>query len=285
MQQGNTAFREGRFVDAERDYQAALQLRIEPSPELAASLNNLGSAFQELGRFEQAERLYLRSIHMWGESAAAAQPLNNLGTLYRQQHRYAEAARAYDRSLTLRLAAHGPDHPATARVIHNLGRLHQLQNRLAEAEPMYRRALDIFERSNQPAAERAGVLGNLAAIEAQGGRMEAARLTFEQAIRLAGADHPVLIDIHLKAALAEQSAARHAGAAPHFERARHLAATLLGERHPITATIDTHYAATLRKLRRKQEAAAREESAKAVLRGYRASYTVDLAELTGVSLR
>lgn len=288
MLAGNTAFREGRYADAEREYRAALQLRTVPSPELAASLNNLASSFHELGRFNEAERLYLRSVEMWGDGTGAAQPLNNLGTLYRQQRRFTDAVKAYERSLGIRLAEHGPAHPSVARVLHNLGRVHQMQNRLDVAEQMYRRALHLFEQAHESAAEVAGVLGNVAAVEAQTGRRAAARQTFAEAIRLAESDrtgHPVLVDIFLKAALAEQEAKNHPEAERHFERARALAEHLLGPRHPITATIDTHRAATLRKLKRKEEATRLESEAAALLRTFEGAYTVDLAELKAASLR
>jgi tetratricopeptide (TPR) repeat protein len=283
VRRGNEAFRDGRYVDAEKEYRAALEKAEdgpERSPERAATLSNIASVYQELGRYGEAERLYLRSIRMWehlpGLAVGAAKPLNNLGTLYAQLRRYSEAVKAYERSLHLRSASTEQD---VARVVHNLGRVHQLMGNHARAEEMYRKAMAALVAPMEIAA----VLANMATLEAQQGKRESARQTLARALATAeaaaGADHPELVGFLLKTAVLEQQEKRHTAAAALLERASRIAETKLGSDHPITATVLVQYAESLRKIKRTAEARKLEQRAASVLRSYAASHTIDVTQL------
>jgi len=76
------------------------------SPEVAASLNNLGRTLRETGRLEKAETLYRRA-------------------------------------LTIAENACGEKHPQVAICLNNLAGLLRAMGRLADAEPLFRRALEI----------------------------------------------------------------------------------------------------------------------------------------------
>ncbi len=65
-----------------------------------------------------------------------AQSLNNLGSLYHDQGQYAQAEPLYKRSLAIREKALGPDHPDVAESLNNLAELYRKTGRDTEAESL-----------------------------------------------------------------------------------------------------------------------------------------------------
>jgi tetratricopeptide (TPR) repeat protein len=291
IESGNRLLSAGDNAAAEAEYKRALaaaERASRPAAELAATYNNLASAYQSLGRDSDAERLYLKSIAMWDSMTSslegAARPLNNLGTLYRNLRRLAEAERCYRRSLAIRLAASGPTHPEAARVMNNIARVEQARGNYPAADELYRRALAIVQMHPDLEGEAAGVMSNYGALLNLQGKREAARQTLtsalEMASRVQGAGHPMLVDILVNAAVIELADKRYPAAEEMLRKALGIAEAKLGVRSPITATVLAGYATALRGLKRKQEAVEYERRSTAMLRSYRGSYTVDISEFS-----
>jgi tetratricopeptide (TPR) repeat protein len=76
--------------------------------------------------------------------------LNNLGSLYGAQDRYAEAERLLLRALAIREGTLGPEHPEVAASLRNLAWLLTRQGRYPEATALDRRALAIREAALGP---------------------------------------------------------------------------------------------------------------------------------------
>lgn len=107
---GFKAHEEGRYVEAERLFLAALReaegFGAEDS-RLAMSLNLLGVVYDKLGSYAKAEPLYKRAIAIWEKAGGPEDPglatsLNNLAELYRQQRKYTEAEALQKRALAIR---------------------------------------------------------------------------------------------------------------------------------------------------------------------------------------
>jgi tetratricopeptide (TPR) repeat protein len=82
-------------------------------------LNNLAALYDAMGRYPEAEPLYVRSLSIYEQQLGADHPntatsLNNLAELYRAMGRYPEAEPLYVRSLSIREQQLGADHPDTA---------------------------------------------------------------------------------------------------------------------------------------------------------------------------
>ena len=122
-------------------------------PDVALSLNNLASLYEDLKRYDDAEALYKRSLAIKEKALGPDHPdlatgLNNLGHLYRVEGRYGEAEPLYKRSLAIWEAAFGPDHPDVVLSLNNLAQLYYFgfgRDRYAEAVMMSRRAVSILE--------------------------------------------------------------------------------------------------------------------------------------------
>lgn len=196
-------------------------------PDLAESLNNLGSVLKQLGDFPAAEHHYRRALtvqeHVFAatlaqpaasqrERAAAAEDLaetrNNLGALHRAMAARARdagdaatAAAVLQRALTeyrgaldLRRVWLGDAHPSTATTQNNLGRALQDAGRFDDAESHLREALRILRTG---VGERhqlvARALHNLARLKRDMGDRESAKVLARDALamrtELLGPDH------------------------------------------------------------------------------------------------
>ena len=72
-----------------------------------------------------------------------ATSLNNLASLYNNQGHYAQAEPLYKRALAIDEKALGPDHPSVATSLNNLAELYRAMNRDDEADPLEQRAARI----------------------------------------------------------------------------------------------------------------------------------------------
>ena len=142
----------GQFDTAAQTYGEILALlEAQPSsPErqerLAVILHQLGTAAQQLGRLDEADDWYARSLAVAediGARASIMATLLHLGTTQQDRGRMNEAKDLYTRSLAI--AEELGDRPGIARIYHELGRVAQEQRRLDEAADCYVRSLAIKE--------------------------------------------------------------------------------------------------------------------------------------------
>jgi tetratricopeptide (TPR) repeat protein len=99
-------------------------------PNLADSHNHLGNTLQELGRFDEAEASYRKSIALKPDYAI---PHNNLGNTMQELGRFHEAEISYKQAIALK--------PNYAKAYNNLGVTLQELGRLDEAETSLRQAI------------------------------------------------------------------------------------------------------------------------------------------------
>jgi CHAT domain-containing protein/tetratricopeptide (TPR) repeat protein len=132
--------------------QSALQKALpwlgENHPEVAQSYNNIGTVYQEQGRYAQAlenhQKALAIKLAVFGENhPVTARSYNNIGLVYQAQARYAQALENYQKTLTILLASLGENHPEAAQSYNNIGAVYELQGRYAQALENYQKALAI----------------------------------------------------------------------------------------------------------------------------------------------
>ncbi len=109
LEDADDALAEGRWEQAEKTLLAVIeQARALDSPNLvlARAVDRLGDLRRELGRFDEAERLYRESAQLWQAVLGASQPrlavtLHNLGVVYVQLQRYDDARSSLERALEI----------------------------------------------------------------------------------------------------------------------------------------------------------------------------------------
>ena len=135
----------------------------------AEAHNNLGVAFQRLGRLDDAENQHREAMRLFPTYAEA---YNNLGIVAEQQGRLEEAIKYYTTALTLQRHERN-----RAESHHNLGSVLQKLGRNDEAIAQIREALRI-----RP--DYADAHGNLGTALLQSGRTDEAIAEYREALRL-----------------------------------------------------------------------------------------------------
>jgi CHAT domain-containing protein/tetratricopeptide (TPR) repeat protein len=195
---------------------------------VAASLNSLAIAYEELGLLPDAERTYRRTLAIIEKSLGAEHQnvgvtLGNLAIVLQRQGRYAEALPLAIRSLAIAQKAHGPDHPSVAISANTLASVYESQGRYAEAEALYKRSLAIREKAFGPEHRSVGsAVNNLAGLYVKQGRGGEAEPLYKRSLSIAektmGPDHPALGTGLNNLGLLYQEQGRYAEAETLFKR-------------------------------------------------------------------
>ena len=202
VQSGKLADREREFTLAQDYLKRAIELqtKFEQQEALATSLNQLAILYEWIGRYAEAEPLYVQSLAIYekelGANPRTASSLNSLAKLYRlMSGRYAEAEPLFVRSLAIREKELGANHPSTATSLNNLAELYRAMGRYKEAEPLFVRSLAIREQelgANHP--DTAASLNNLAGLYRSMGRYAEAEPLYVRALEILeqslGTNHP-----------------------------------------------------------------------------------------------
>ena len=124
-----------------------------------------------------------------------ATTLHNLGAAYRELRRLEDAKQALSRALALRQDAYGDDHPLTANTLSQLGIVHLATGELTQAEGLLRSAVSTHERF-LPAGhvDRVASIHNLAQLRiAQTDYKSALKLLQELVVPLNNTTDPSLV--------------------------------------------------------------------------------------------
>ena len=155
------------YINAEKHYSGALEIcerlaKEDPakySGDLAATYNNLGNLYSNLGQYDKVEKYHMHVLEIC-ECLAKEDPAkysedlamtyNNLGCLYGDLNQYYKAEEYYLRALEIkeRLAKENPAKYSgeLAATYNNLGALYEDLNQYDKAEKYYSGALEIYER-------------------------------------------------------------------------------------------------------------------------------------------
>ncbi len=116
----------------------------------AASYNNLAFLYDNQGKYEEAEPLYIKSLKISEEVLGTNHPstadsYNNLAGLYDNQGKYEESESLYIKSLKIREEVLGTNHPDTATSYWWMAIINENKNDYKNSEQLYLKALKIYE--------------------------------------------------------------------------------------------------------------------------------------------
>lgn len=144
---------QGNWAEAETPASQALQL-IEDYNEdpifTMQALNQNAVILTGLGRFEQAEAYYKKSIdianqHLGPNHGETVLVKENLGNIWFQQKRYDETIELLKQVLIARESAYGPNHELVARTNANIGVIHMSVQQYEQAQSFLENSLAIFK--------------------------------------------------------------------------------------------------------------------------------------------
>lgn len=237
-----------------------------PAQEAAQLLRKMADYQRERARYEQAEPLYQRALHIQEQAEETEYPqlarsLYGLARLYSVQRKSEQAELLYQRALHIQEQTLGAEHPDVAATLNALGILYYRQARHEQARLSYQRALRIWEKAPDTVyTEMAHALNNLAILakeqeqyaEAEDLYLRAARL-WEQA---PGSEHPHIGYPLNNLANLYGKQGRETEAETLYLRVARLWEQTLGPEHPLVAITLRDHANFYREHRRYVEAEA-----------------------------
>ncbi|MBE0656323.1 MAG: tetratricopeptide repeat protein [Bryobacteraceae bacterium] len=259
----------------------------------AAMLNSLGTVYDALGRYAEAEDHYLRSIAAWRKAdrpdeLQAVQPICNLAAMYLENVMVGKAERLGIRSIASRLLKQYPQEPLTAALHLILGHIEVAAGRIHDAETAWLHALSIYERVKPDSRPLLAVICNLTQIYSRSNRSSDAQAVGRRGLAIAGrlisGGEAHSLSLYLLCGALQTGVGDLKAAEAAYRMALSLAESTLGPAHPDTGRCMLLYAGVLRKCKRKSEASALRARAVAILDG---SYfgelrrhTVDVGDLS-----
>lgn len=246
-QQVEQLYQQGQYEQAigfaQRVRDLAFEYFGDEHPEFAGILNDLALLYYSIGRYEDAESLYLKAMEIYRKGPGGeehpefATSLNNLAVLYRKISRYLDAEPLYLKAVEIRRKALGEEHPRFAQSLSNLAMLYYSIGRYVDAEPLYLKAIEIYRKL--PDCEEnpsfATSLNNLGLLYDSMGRYSNAELQYLKAIeirrRIFGEEHPSFATSLNNLGLLYDHMGRFADAEAQHLKAMEIRRRILGEEH------------------------------------------------------
>ncbi|RMG97526.1 MAG: serine/threonine protein kinase [Deltaproteobacteria bacterium] len=208
----------------------------------ARRLNNLANVYKSQGNYQDARRLFERSLAIRERALSPAHPLvamslNNLAALYYAQGDYDTARRLFERSLTTREKSLGPEHPHVAQSLNNLAAVYRSQGEYEAARRLYERSLAISEKSLGPEhPDVASGLNNLANVYYTQADYEAASRLYTRSLAIRekslGPEHPHVASSLNHLAMVHSVRGDYATAYQLYRRSLAICEKTLGPKHP-----------------------------------------------------
>jgi tetratricopeptide (TPR) repeat protein len=253
---------------------------------LPGALNDLAMAIQNLGRYHEAEELFLHGLRISEKDSDPRQVLllENLASLYAHRGQIAKAKKLAERLAALPVPA-GRDY---ARRLNTLGEIHVSSQEYLKAEQLFRKALTALEVAGAAEEGDAAILlNNLARVLLEFGPSAEIAGYLNTAIRIleqkVGRDHPFLISPLMNLADLGFTRGRWTDADSFYLRALSISERTLGRDNIKTAEILSARSVVLKRLGRTAEARAAGRRATLIVRSHSRQnfegHTVDLETL------
>jgi CHAT domain-containing protein/tetratricopeptide (TPR) repeat protein len=232
------------LAEAQKNEAAAKRGGVNTLPYVLA-LNDLGRAYQALGRYNEAARAFKQVVDTLKKNVPPTDPKliqtnANLAKVYLLLGRYDEAESLFKQARDATARQSGPGR-ALATLTMNMGDVYRFQARYDEAEEQYNKALEMAEQTAGPSSvEVADTLNNLTKIYEDQGRFTEAEAALRRARaineKVRGPNHPdVAFNINNLAHLYERLG-RYAEADRLYQQAIEMWQKALGPNHPDVAT-------------------------------------------------
>jgi CHAT domain-containing protein/Flp pilus assembly protein TadD len=141
---------QGRYPEAEEQFEAVLK-KADPAENIYyPTLNNLGLVQWYLGQYEKAERTFLEirkqdSIAVGTSHPDYAITLSNLSLVYNDDGKYSEAEKSILQALEIQKKNDESKSASYARKLNNLAKIYVYSGKPEKAIPFYQEALAIFK--------------------------------------------------------------------------------------------------------------------------------------------
>jgi tetratricopeptide (TPR) repeat protein len=214
-------------------------------PSTAAILSWQASAASSNGRYDDAEALFRRALHIEENTPdhqhSTANTLHNLARVYNNTERHAKAEELFKQALAIKEEVLHPEDLSTATTLHELARVYRDTERYTKAEELFERVLAI-EQKTLGAEHRstATTLRSLAGVYRDTRRYAKAEDLLRQVREIEkqalDPDHPATAATLHDLARVYRDTGRYTEAEDLFMQALEIEKKTLGPQHPTTAT-------------------------------------------------
>ncbi|MBE0659356.1 MAG: tetratricopeptide repeat protein [Bryobacteraceae bacterium] len=282
-----------RLALPEAEQHLVIALAASDSAEARATiLNNLGFVYHKRGKYDQAERCYMRAMGLWEQIPAAdelfkVRSIGNLAMHYVETRQFDKVERLGLEVLASQLSGQERGRQDLARILSSLGALERSRQGYSKAEGHLNQALTIWDAVKPGSVEVLEVLNNLALVYEQAGKAEEALLCYQRAQQIAAAALRAA-DVRNAILLANIAALQYrthrlAEAELSLQHALPIAESALGSEHPTVGTLLCNYGVVLRGLKKRAEAGKLEKRGEEILRRTAVQqgvlHTIDISEL------
>jgi CHAT domain-containing protein len=234
----------GQFDAAWPLYERALAKidRKTQADSVATVVHNQGLLRLQQGRYDEAEKLLLDSVHLQEASGskdplALSYPLNDLGELRRHQGRFDEALAFFERALALRERSAGKQSAVWASVRQNMALVHQARGDFTTAYTQMKEANAALTASTAESDLRVLTLAiNLAVLQRDLGApweaLDALDAAGQRVSQFLGPEHPLRATIYEQLGLTQRALLRPRAALDALRKAHALREKVLPAAHP-----------------------------------------------------
>jgi len=148
------------------------KLGLEETPELAVTLNGLGSTLHDQHKYNDAVKQYMHALMINMKTVGSNHPetaatYNNLGNVYQDVGDDGAAEKYYRKTLEIQRAIYANDTPDVAATYNNIATILVRVDRLVEAKELLKKAIDIVHKAGMPSGspERTIYEENLSEVE------------------------------------------------------------------------------------------------------------------------
>lgn len=223
----------------------ARELQGEPLIQ-AKLMKTMGSVYEGLGLYDQAETLLERALDTLTRSVGPDDPevattLRALGSVLSHKGQFAKAKALLEQALAIWEKRLGPDTEEVGSALQNLGNLNWRQGNYGEARRHLERALAIHEKLLGPDHANVGsALNSLGAIAYREDDLKRAQQLWERTLAIRektlGPDHPNVAQTLNNLAVVHMDNGDPKGAIPLLERVVQIQEKVLGPKHPDLAS-------------------------------------------------
>ena len=230
-------------------YRRALKVAVrkygENHPDVAVSLNNIGSVYFDQGDYTKALEYYDKALKIRTELLGENHPdvavsLNNIGSVYFDQGDYTKALEYYDKALKILTELLGEFHPDVATSLNNIGFVYSNQGDYNKALEYYDKVLKIQkELLGESHPDIAVSLNNIGSVYYFNGDYDKALEYYDKALKiqkeLLGENHPDVARSLNNIGFVYSNQGDYDKALEYYDKALKIQRELLGENHPDVA--------------------------------------------------
>ena len=223
MQRGEALERAANYRQAAACYLDAV--KIAQDRQVVASLNSLGLAYEQMGRFSEAERYLRRALAEPDlDESDRALLLTNLSLVYREAGQTNPAEALLNQAIALESETLPPDDGRLLMANAALAELLLMDKRYEQAQPMLEESLEAFQKQPGRWQQEIGtLLGDIGVVRVFHGNNDEAIKLFRRAITIheagPGVEHPILLRPLVNLARAQAASGNLDDAGATFRRA------------------------------------------------------------------